>query len=145
MTEGQEQELVNFLRKSNRYIPEPALVVELEGQVVGHITLTKFTIQADSQSFESLLLAPIAIATEYQNQAIGTKLIKKSLRRAQTMGYNNVIVVGNPAYYQRFGFRPATEFGIAHIEAIENQYVMVYALSPDGLKDKVGKIVLMPA
>lgn len=142
--DGNEQEFVNTLRNSDRYIPELALVVEQDGQLIGHMMLTKLLIQGESQSFESLLLAPIAIVLEHRNKKIGAMLIEESFKRAQAMGYTSVFVVGDPKYYHRFGFRSAIEFGIDNVEAIEHQYVMAHALSPNGLEGKAGKVKLIP-
>ncbi|WP_208293507.1 GNAT family N-acetyltransferase [Zophobihabitans entericus] len=140
--DGTEQEIVNKLRKSNKYIPELALVIERERKIIGYVMLTKFFIQGKTQKFESLLLAPVAISTDFQNQKLGTELIEKSFERAKEMGHTNVIVVGDPNYYHRFGFRASIEFGIDNMEGLPTQYVMAYELIPNGLKDKMGRVSL---
>jgi predicted N-acetyltransferase YhbS len=55
----------------------------------------------------SLLLGPIAVAENHRNAGLGGKLIRCSLGRAATIGYRSVILVGDEAYYGRFGFSPA--------------------------------------
>jgi len=60
----------------------------------------------------SLLLGPIAVDGSHRNAGLGGKLIRCSLERARTIGYRSVILVGDEAYYGRFGFQPASRWGI---------------------------------
>lgn len=56
----------------------------------------------------SLLLGPIAVAASHRDVGLGGKLIRCSLERARTLGYRSVVLVGDEAYYGRFGFQPAS-------------------------------------
>jgi predicted N-acetyltransferase YhbS len=60
----------------------------------------------------SLLLGPIAVAESHRKAGLGGKLIRCSLGRAATIGYRSVILVGDEAYYGRFGCSPAGRHGI---------------------------------
>jgi len=60
----------------------------------------------------SLLLGPVAVAENQRSAGLGGKLIRCSLARAATIGYRSVILVGDEAYYGRFGFHPASRHGI---------------------------------
>ncbi|MHB1043056.1 MAG: GNAT family N-acetyltransferase [Eubacteriales bacterium] len=133
VSDGKEQDFVNQLRSSGNYIPELALVAEENGKLIGHIMLTKTYIVNSGKKFETLLLAPISVALEYRNRGVGSNLIKESFKLAKKMGYTSVLLVGDPAYYQRFGFKAAVNFGIKHIHNIPDENVMACELVPDAL------------
>ncbi len=142
VTNGKEQDFVDQLRSSGNYIPELALGAEEKGKLIGHIMLTKTYIINGSNKFEILLLAPISVALEYRNKGVGSNLIKESFQLAKEMGYKSVILVGDPAYYHRFGFKTTVDFGIKNINNIPDEYVMVCQLVPDGLHGISGTIAL---
>jgi len=137
---GKEQDFVNQLRSSGNYITELALVAEENDQLVGHIMLTRTYIDNGGNRFEILLLAPVSVALEFRNRGVGSKLIKEALRLAGEMGYTSVILVGDPAYYRRFGFKASVEFGIKNTNNIPDEYVMVSELVPCVLKGVSGTV-----
>ena len=138
VADGNEQDYVNKLREGSNYIPELALVAEADGRIVGHIMLTKTYITAADSKFEELLLAPLSVALEYRNRGVGSKLVLESFDLAKKLGYKAVFVVGDPAYYGRFGFKSITLFGIKHDPPIPDPYVMAYELTPGALSDVTG-------
>lgn len=133
VSDGKEQDFVNQLRSGGNYIPELALVAEEDGKLIGHTMLTKTYIVASDNKFETLLLAPLSVALEYRNRGIGSDLVKESFKLAKEMGYTSVLLVGDPAYYNRFGFKTAVNFGIKHQHNIPDEYVMACELVPDAL------------
>lgn len=133
VSNGKEQDFVNQLRGSGNYIPELALVAEENGKLIGHIMLTKTYIVDGGNKFETLLLAPISVALEYRNRGVGSNLIKESFKSAKEMGYTSVLLVGDPAYYHRFGFKAAVNFCIKHTHNIPDENVMACELVPDAL------------
>lgn len=133
VSNGLEQEFVNQLRSSSNYIPELALVAEENDKVIGHIMLTKTYIIIGGSKFEALLLAPLSVALEHRNAGVGTKLINESFRLAKEMGYTAVFLIGDPAYYHRFGFKSSVEFGVTQLHNIPDEYVMACELAPNAL------------
>lgn len=103
-----EAELVRRLRASDVYVPELALVAEIDGQILGHIMLT----YADLDGRRVLSLAPLAVKPGRQRDGIGISLTKEALARADERGEPLVIVLGHAEYYPRFGFEPARRHGI---------------------------------
>lgn len=103
-----EARLVELLRGSPAYVPELALVAEVDGAVVGHILFTV----VDVGGVPALALAPMAVAPAHQRRGIGSALVRAGLERAQARPEAAVIVLGHPDYYPRFGFRRAGAFGI---------------------------------
>ena len=125
VSDGKEQDFVLRLRDSGAYLPELELVAEKDGQLIGHIMLTKQLIQTKSGKWqEHILVAPLCVELEHRNQGIGEKLLKVGLEKAKLMGYTAAFLVGNPDYYCRFGFRQTTEFGIHNTNGIPDQFVL---------------------
>jgi putative acetyltransferase len=90
-----------------------SLVAEMDGQVAGHILFSPATIDAPGQTpVVGLGLAPVAVLPEFQNRGIGTALVEKGLESARELHVPFVVLIGHPAFYPRFGFRPAGSFGL---------------------------------
>lgn len=133
---GDEQDLVNRLRKSKAFIPELSLVAELDGQIIGHILFTKMNIG----EHPSLALAPVAVLPEYQSQGIGAQLIREGHQIARELGYRTVVLVGHPGYYPRFGYLPASRWKITAPFEIPDEAFMVLELVEGGLDGVSGEI-----
>lgn len=86
-----------------------SLVAAMNGSLVGHIIFTRCGV-AESNA-RVALLAPLAVAPTHQKQGIGSALVRAGLERQACAGVSQVYVLGDPAYYERFGFKP--EFGVA--------------------------------
>jgi predicted N-acetyltransferase YhbS len=140
VSNGNEQHFVTKLRSSSNYIPELALVAEENAKLVGHIMLTKTYVTMGSSKFNALLLAPLSVEIEYRKCGIGSLLIAESLELAKDMGYKVIFVVGNPAFYGRFGFKPSVIFGIKHVPAIPDEFVMVCELYAGALAGVNGTV-----
>ncbi|MFZ5645371.1 MAG: GNAT family N-acetyltransferase [Bacillota bacterium] len=140
VSNGKEQDFVNQLRNSGNYIKELALVAEENHKLIGHIMLTRNYINNSGCKTETLLLAPISVVLEYRNKSVGSKLINKSFEIAKSMGYNSVVLVGDPAYYSRFGFKKSVDFGVRHLHDIPEEYVLACELVPGALHEISGTI-----
>lgn len=111
-SDGDEDQLVVNLHKSESFISELSLVAELNGQVVGHILFTPLTIENGQEHFESLVLGPVSVLPELQNLGIGSQLIEAGHQKAKELGFNSIILVGHEHYYPRFGYKTASRWGI---------------------------------
>jgi len=138
--DGDEQDFANGLRAGEGYIPELALVAEIDGKLAGHIMLTKTYVETPVGKSEFLLLAPISVLMEHRDKGVGAALIKKSFEVARSMGYKAVFLCGDPEYYHRFGFKAASHFGIKPKGNIPEQYVMVFELEPWALDAITGVV-----
>jgi predicted N-acetyltransferase YhbS len=140
--EGDEQDFIERLRGPDTYIPELALVIEREARLIGHIILIRASISTKTARRPILLLACVAVVFEERNQGIGTMLIETGLQRARDLGHAAIVLVGDPAFYSRFGFEPSVRFGITNENGFEHEHVQVYELSPGALCDVSGTILL---
>lgn len=123
-SDGNEQDLVNMLRKSKAFIPELSLVAENNGEIIGHILFTKAEIGGSTQ----LALAPLSVLPKYQRQGIGKALIKEGHKKAAEFGYGYSIVLGSEKYYPKMGYLPADVYGIKPPFDVPRENFMAYKL-----------------
>jgi predicted N-acetyltransferase YhbS len=107
-----EAKLVEQIRFSDGFIPELSIVAEAQGNIVGHLMLSKAKLTNEDGDKEVIVLAPVAVLPEFQKKGIGSKLIKEGLKRAKKEGYGLVFLIGHPDYYPKFGFQPARAHGM---------------------------------
>lgn len=134
--DGNEQDLVNDLRKGNAYIPELSLVPNDNDKIVGYIMFTKINIGEN----EEIALAPLAVLPEYQRQGIGSLLIKEGHRIAKELGYNYSVVLGSENYYPKFGYIPAKVYGIKPPFEVDDKNFMAVKLNDNA--DKIDGTVI---
>jgi putative acetyltransferase len=79
---------------------------------VGHILFSPVTLEGPKSTLKGMGLAPMAVLPEYQGRGIGSRLVREGLRRLKRASIPFVIVLGHPGYYPRFGFSPASRYGI---------------------------------
>jgi putative acetyltransferase len=96
-----EQFIINALRNANALII--SLVAEVDGRVVGHIAFSPVTISDGSPNWYGL--GPVSVLPKYQKQGIGKSLVNEGLSLLKAMSGKGCALVGDPAYYQRFGFK----------------------------------------
>ena len=124
-SDGNEQDLVVDLRNSDSFIPELSLVAVKEDKIVGYILFTKIKIE----NHEEIALAPLAVLPEYQKQGIGSMLIEQGHKIAKKLGYHYSIVLGSENYYPKFGYIPATQYGIQAPFDVANENFMAMKLN----------------
>lgn len=109
-----EARLIDVIRSSPDHIPDLSLVAEMNGAVVGHILFSPVLVEdgETGTSTPALALAPMAVAPSHQRTGVGSALVRAGLDRAASRPEAAVIVLGHPEYYPRFGFEPASGFGI---------------------------------
>lgn len=97
-----EPELVAGLRAQGDVLLE--LVADEERAVVGHILFSRAHVSAGGKRHPVVQLAPVCADTEKQKQGIGSALIRQGLALMAALDETHVFVLGDPAYYPRFGF-----------------------------------------
>jgi putative acetyltransferase len=107
-----EADLVDALRADAAFLPHLSLVAlaapTSRAPVIGHVLFTRLQVGGAA----ALALAPLAVTPTSHGRGVGTALTRAGLSRAADSGELLVVVVGDPGYYSRFGFRPAAELGV---------------------------------
>jgi putative acetyltransferase len=85
-------------------------------------------VRVDGVSRGMVGLGPIAVDPPLQRCAIGARLVEESLARARARDIGGVVVLGHPSYYPRFGFVPASRFGLRYTTAVPDDAFMVAEL-----------------
>jgi len=88
-----------------------ALVALLQGSIVGHVAFEAIAV-TPNPGYPVWALAPAAVLPAQQGRGIGTALIDDGLSRARAAGVGFIAVLGDPAYYMRFGFRAEPAHGL---------------------------------
>ena len=104
--------LVEEIRVKKYYMPELELVmVDEADEVIGYAMFSRFHLEGKYEE-ELLLLSPVAVKTSLQRQHISKDLLEHGFEMAKGLGFNAVLVEGNPRNYVSRGFRPSYRFGI---------------------------------
>jgi putative acetyltransferase len=104
---GAEARLVEALRAAGRL--SVSLVAEAEGAVVGHVAFSPVAAEARAAGVG---LAPVAVAPGHRRRGVGASLVHHGLAACVRAGFAFAVVLGDPAYYSRFGFRAASGWGL---------------------------------
>lgn len=138
-----EHYLLHTLRKSNAFVPQLCLVAEQNSEIIGNIAYSVYKIvQENGQESEVLTLGPLSVLPLYQNKGVGTMLVERSLQIAKGLGYKAVMIFGHPAYYPRFGFKNAKEYGITTEDGQNFDAFMALELYDGALQGVKGKYIL---
>lgn len=139
---GQDTEarLVDALRDGG--FVRLSLVAEQAGHLVGHILFSDLPIITGERTVAALSLAPMAVLPEWQNQGVGSALVRRGLDACRENGHRIVVVVGHRRFYPRFGFSPE------RASRLESPYVgeafMAVELVSGALDGVEGRVVYPP-
>lgn len=131
-----EAELVDRLRADGDAVI--SFVALVGGAVIGHALLSRMT-----APFAALGLAPVAVDARHRRRGVAARLIAAAIGRAREAGWSAVFVLGEPAYYRRFGFSARDAKGFDSPYA--GPYLMVLSLMEGGLPVRGGRIDYAPA
>jgi len=116
-TSHTEQHIVDGLRKAGKLAL--SLVAEKDAEMIGHVAVSPVAFSDGTQGWFGL--GPISVLPLYQRQGIGSKLMREALRQLRELGARGCVVLGDPEYYGRFGFK--REAGIV-LPGVPPEYFM---------------------
>jgi len=137
-----EANFVDALRRQVQAIV--SLVAEDNGEIVGHIMFSPVTLSGHP-NLKVMGLAPMAVALAHQNKGFGSALVEAGLDQCRQLGFEVIVVLGHPDYYPRFGFLPASRFGINSEYDVPDEVFMAMELQPEALNMKTGNVRYHPA
>lgn len=129
-----EHYLVHIMRQHKDFLPELDFVLEIDGQVIGNIMYTKARLVDESgQEKEVLTFGPVCVLPEYQRMGYGKMLIEHSFEQAVALGYDVVVIFGNPSNYVSRGFKSCKKYNVCLENGTFPTAMMVKELKPDAL------------
>ncbi len=138
MRSGTEHRVVEKIRKESTYNPKYSRVATDRKDIVGHVMLSEAYVVNGEKRAPIVSLGPVSVIPEKQRQGIGTKLIVDVLEIAKNDGKEAVIVLGHPTYYPKFGFKPASFWGIKLPFDAPDDAFLALELTPGGLEETIG-------
>jgi putative acetyltransferase len=132
-----EADLVDVLRIAAA--PAISLVADLDESVVGHIFFSPVTL-ANWPDLRVMGLAPLAVGSRWQRRGIGSALVAAGVESCRQRGCEAIVVLGHAGFYPRFGFVPASRFGIGCEYDVPDDHFMALELQRGILRDKSGTV-----
>ena len=137
-----EHYILHTLRQDPAFVRQLSLVMELHGQLIGHVMYIRSSIKLDRGGrLPTVTFGPISIRPDMQRRGYGKALLDFSLEQAAAMGFGAVCIEGNIGFYGKSGFVPGSSLGIRYFsQTPENPapYFLVRELSPGYLRGITG-------
>ena len=111
--EKDEARVVDMLRASGSVVL--SLVAVAAGRVVGHVLFSPVTVESSPADSRWVALGPIGVLPDNQGSGIGSRLVREGLDICRLRGCDGAVLLGDPAYYGRFGFVPASDYGLTSV------------------------------
>lgn len=143
-----EHFVLHKFRESSNFIPELDLVMEKDGELIGHVMYAKSKIIArEGQSLEIGTFGPISILPVYKGKGYGRQLLNTSMQKAAEYGLNALAITGDIGFYGKSGFVLASSKNIRYAFADPNDneipYFLIKELKP-GFLDGISGIYSDP-
>ena len=119
-----------------------SLVAEAGGSILGHALCSRMRVEADGLEIRAVGLAPVAVLPDCQGQGIGSALIGEALALSRAACEEMIFVLGDPAFYRRFGF--STEAARMFASPYAGDYFMAIDLA-GGSEPRIGRAEYAPA
>ena len=129
-----EHYLVHVMRSHEDFLPELDFVIEVDNQIIGNIMYTKAKLVDESgEEKEILTFGPVCIIPEYQRMGYGKMLIEHSFEKAVALGYDTIVIFGNPDNYVSRGFKSCKKYNICLENGTFPAAMMVKELKSEAL------------
>ena len=133
-----EAGLVDALVKDGDVVLE--LVAQEDGAIVGHVLFSRLTVQGDGVPFPAVALAPLAVEPSFHGTGIGGALVREAHLRLKDRGERLSVVLGDPAYYGRFGYQRSAAQSFESAYQGDALQALVWGEAP-----ATGRLVYAPA
>ena len=127
-TGNTEQYIVRDLRNSGAL--SISLVAENQGQIVGHVAISPVTISDGAEGWFGI--GPISVSPNIQRYGVGSKLMRSALEALKGLGASGCVLLGDPAYYSRFGFKAESNIVLPDVPAEYFQALSFGSSLPQG-------------
>ncbi len=129
-----EHYLVHVMRSHKDFLPKLDLVIEADHQIIGNIMYTKAKLVDEyGEEKEILTFGPVCIMPEYQRMGYGKMLMEHSFEQAAALGYDVIVIFGNPNNYVSRGFKSCKKYNVCLENGTYPSAMMVKELNPEAL------------
>lgn len=137
-----EHYVLHKLRNDKCFIKELDYVLEKDGKIIANVVYTKGKLKTDDgKSRELLLFGPVSVLPDYQKKGYAQKLIEFTMNKAKELGYEAIVISGNPDYYKKYGFESCSKYGIYYEgmeKTEESPFFMIKILDESKTEDLSG-------
>lgn len=139
---GREPEAVvaDRLRDEGDAVPALSLVAEIDGAVAGHVVGSRARIG----ELPSIGIGPVGVLPEHQGKGVGSALMHAVVAAADALDLPELVLLGNPDYYRRFGFRLAVPLGVVPPDPAWTEHFQIRTLTA-WTGDRTGTFAYAPA
>ena len=139
-----EHYVLHQFRDRDDFIPELDLVMEVDGDIMGHVMYVRSVIKTeDGKTIPIMTFGPISIAPQLKRQGYGTALLRYSMEKAKEMGAGALAITGNIDFYGKSGFVVSKTKGVRYEDDPDADYFLIAELKP-GFLDGISGIYKDP-
>ena len=139
-----EHYVLHQFRDRDDFIPELDLVMEVDGDIMGHVMYVRSVIKTeDGKTIPIMTFGPISIAPQLKRQGYGTALLCYSMEKAKEMGTGALAITGNIDFYGKSGFVVSKTKGVRYEDDPDADYFLIAELKP-GFLDGISGIYKDP-
>ena len=129
-----EHYLTHIMWSHEDFIRDLDFVIEVDGEIVGNIMYTKAKLIDESGEEKDILtFGPVCILPEYQRAGYGKKIIEHSFDKAAALGFDVIVIFGNPGNYVSRGFKSCKKYNICVSDGGYPAAMLVKELKPGAL------------
>ena len=141
-----EHYVLHCFRNNPDFVPELSLVLELNGEIIGHVMYAWSQIEADDgRKIRMMTFGPISIHPNWKRKGYGKILLDFSMEKAKRLGAGCLLILGNIAFYGKSGFVTAITKGIRHADGEAMEPVFLCKELEEGFLDGISGVYKDPA
>ncbi len=129
-----EHYFIHTMRRHEDFIPQLALVAEQDGEIIGCIMYCRATLTDElGEEKQVLSFGPICVHPDHQRKGCGKALMSRTFALAKDMGYDTVVIFGNPSNYVASGFKSSRKYNVCLDGGVFPCALLVCELVPGAL------------
>ena len=134
-----EHYVLHVLRDDPAFVPELDIVMEKDGEIIGHVIYLRSAIETDDgRTIPIMTFGPISIDPRFQRQRYGKLLLEHSMQQARELGAGALAITGNIDFYGKSGFVVSKTRGVRYADDPEADYFLIAELKPGFLDGITG-------
>lgn len=137
-----EHLIIHNLRKDKSFVKELDYCIEIDNKIIANIVYAKGKLKLENGNIrEILIFGPVSVLPKYQKKGYGEKLINYTIEKAKELGFDAIVIMGNPNYYKKFGFESCSKYKIYYEGIDKNEeapFFMIKILNDNNIENLKG-------